>query len=213
MLYADNETDNQQYKEHLTADNLMINFIAFLLVLLCWFIFVAVFFLRRKPASAPEQTRDASSRPGIVLQGLSYGVLWALPRRFSPLISFSSALNTVLLGLAVLLAFASVWLVMAAIKTLGKEWSLTARLVEGHRLVVDGPYKLVRHPIYTGMFGLLLATALTYSHWLGLLAGVIIFWIGTVVRVRSEERLLRAQFGAEFDAYAQRVPAVLPGLF
>ncbi len=191
----------------------MINFIAFLLVLLGWFIFVGVFFLRRKPAAAPEQTRDVSSRPGIVLQGLSYGVMWALPRGFRPLISFSSALNTALLALAVLLAFASVWLVMAAIRTLGKEWSLTARLVEGHRLVIEGPYKLVRHPIYTGMFGLLLATALTYSHWLGLLLGVIIFWVGTVVRVRSEERLLRAEFGAKFDAYAQRVPAVLPGLF
>ncbi len=191
----------------------MINFIAFLLVLLCWFGFVVVFFLRRKPAAAPEQARDASSRPGIVLQGLSYGVMWALPRRFSPLISFSPALNVALLVVAVLLAVGSVWLVMTAIRTLGKEWSLTARLVEGHRLVTAGPYSLVRHPIYTGMFGMLLATALSYSHWLGLLLGVIIFWSGTIVRVRSEERLLRAAFGAEFDAYARRVPAVLPGVY
>lgn len=188
--------------------------IAFLLVLLCWFGFVVVFFLRRKPAAAaPEQTRDANSRAGIVLQGISYGLMWALPRQFRPLISFSPTLNTSLLVVAVLLGAGSVWLVLTAIRTLGKEWSLTARLVEGHRLVTAGPYAFVRHPIYTGMFGMLLATALTYSHWLGLLLGVIVFWLGTIIRVRSEERLLRAAFGAEFAAYAQRVPAVLPGVY
>ena len=60
---------------------------------------------------------------------------------------------------------------------------------------------------------MLLATALSWSHWLGLLLGIIIFWVGTIVRVRSEERLLQVEFGAEFDAYKRRVPAVLPGVY
>ena len=196
----------------------MLNFrvVAFLLVLLCWILFplIFVFFSRRNaPAPAPERTRDVRSRGGLILQGLSYGVVWAWPRLFRPLVSFSATLNAALLVLAVLLAVGSLWLVTGAIRTLGKEWSLTARLVEGHRLVTAGPYSFVRHPIYTGMFGMLLATALSWSHWLGLLLGIVIFWIGTVVRVRSEERLLQAEFGAEFDAYKRRVPAVLPGLY
>ncbi|HEX8180722.1 MAG TPA: isoprenylcysteine carboxylmethyltransferase family protein [Pyrinomonadaceae bacterium] len=194
----------------------MFHVIAFLLVLCCWVAFGVVFFvfLRGKPAQGAERTRDVRSRVGIVLQALSYVVVWSASRRFKPLVGFSRAFDVGLLGLAVVLAVGSIWLVTAAVRTLGKEWSLTARLVEGHRLVMDGPYALVRHPIYTGMFGLLLATGLTHSYGPALLVGLLVFWMGTVVRVRSEERLLRAAFGAQYEAYARRVPAaVVPGLY
>jgi protein-S-isoprenylcysteine O-methyltransferase Ste14 len=99
------------------------------------------------------------------------------------------------------------------VKTLGKQWSLAARVVEGHKLVIEGPYSFVRNPIYTGMFGMLLATGLAVSNWIGLVAGLIIFAIGTLVRIHSEERLLRETFGTRWDEYARRVPAVLPLLY
>jgi protein-S-isoprenylcysteine O-methyltransferase Ste14 len=115
--------------------------------------------------------------------------------------------------LAVLAAIGSVWLITAAVKILGKEWSLTARLVEGHKLATSGPYAYVRHPIYTGMLGMLVATGLAYSHWLTLLAAVVVFFIGTIIRMRSEEKLLREAFGEQFENYAHRVPAIVPGLY
>jgi protein-S-isoprenylcysteine O-methyltransferase Ste14 len=62
------------------------------------------------------------------------------------------------------------------------------------------------------MFGMLLATGLAVSYWIGLTIAVILFAIGTMIRVRSEEKLLREAFGAEFDAYARRVAAVVPFL-
>jgi protein-S-isoprenylcysteine O-methyltransferase Ste14 len=115
--------------------------------------------------------------------------------------------------LAMCAALGSVWLITAAVKTLGKEWSLTARLVEGHKLATTGPYAYVRHPIYTGMLGMLVATGLAISHWTALLAALVIFFVGTIIRVRSEERLLREAFGEQFDDYARRVPAIVPGLY
>jgi protein-S-isoprenylcysteine O-methyltransferase Ste14 len=63
------------------------------------------------------------------------------------------------------------------------------------------------------MFGMLLATGLVYSHWIGLLIAIVVFAVGTAIRVHSEEKLLREAFGAEFEAYARRVPAVVPFLF
>jgi protein-S-isoprenylcysteine O-methyltransferase Ste14 len=102
---------------------------------------------------------------------------------------------------------------MVAVRTLGKEWSIAARLVEGHRLITAGPYQLVRNPIYTAMFGMLLATGLAISHWAALIMAVFVFAIGTRMRIRSEERLLRSAFGAEFESYTQRVPAVVPRFF
>ena len=102
---------------------------------------------------------------------------------------------------------------MAAVKTLGKQWSLAARVVEDHKLVTEGPYKFVRNPIYTGMLGMLLATGLAVSHWIGLLAGLIVFALGTLIRVRSEEKLLRETFGTQWDEYSRRVSAVVPFVF
>jgi len=99
-----------------------------------------------------------------------------------------------------------------AVRSLGKQWVLAARLLEGHKLVTEGPYNVVRNPIYTGMFGMLLATGFAVSHWLGLSIAIVIFAIGTFIRVRSEEKLLREAFGGEFDEYARKVPAVIPFL-
>jgi protein-S-isoprenylcysteine O-methyltransferase Ste14 len=59
----------------------------------------------------------------------------------------------------------------------------------------------------------LLATGLAISHWIGLIIGVIVFVFGTAVRVHSEEKLLREMFGEQFEAYANKVPAVVPFLF
>ena len=122
-------------------------------------------------------------------------------------------LEIALAVLTMTMAIGSVWFVSAAVSTLGKQWSLAARVLEGHKLITSGPYSVVRNPIYTGMFGMLLATGLAISQWIGLLIAVIVFAIGTAVRVHSEEKLLRGAFGEEFEAYARKVPALVPFLF
>jgi protein-S-isoprenylcysteine O-methyltransferase Ste14 len=70
----------------------------------------------------------------------------------------------------------------------------------------------VRNPIYTGMLGMLIATGLAVSHWIGLAAALIVFSLGTAIRISSEEKLLRETFGTEWDDYARQVPAVIPFL-
>jgi len=111
------------------------------------------------------------------------------------------------------LAAASVWLSESAIRTLGKQWALPARLVEGHELITVGPYAYVRNPIYTAMLGMLIATGLAMEHWTATIVAVVVFSVGMAIRVRSEEKLLRAAFGEKFEEYARRVPAVIPWLY
>ena len=103
-------------------------------------------------------------------------------------------------------------MVLAAVRTLGKQWAIAARIVEDHQLITEGPYRLVRNPIYSGMFGMLIATGLVVSVWWALLPAIIVFWYGTSIRVRSEEQLLRESFGAKFEEYASRVPPLVPRL-
>ena len=176
---------------------------------------VFFFFLRRRRAQAgAERRRDVASRIGLALQSSSYLIVLAFMReRFTHIASHGRGLDIALAIVTVALAVGSVWLVKSALGTLGAQWSLTARVLEDHKLITAGAYSRVRHPIYTGMLGMLLASGLAASSWGGLLAGLIVFWAGTLIRVRSEERLLRATFGAQYDDYARRVPAVLPGIY
>ena len=188
--------------------------VSFALVMFCWVAFAAVFLIQKRPSSPPFKKRDRGSLIGVLLQGAGYAVVWAWHRRpFSPILSQGETAEIVMVIVTTLISLGSVLIALAAIQALGKEWSVTARLVEGHKLVTIGPYSLVRHPIYTGMFGMLLATGLAISYWMALLLGVLIFAIGTAIRVRSEEKLLREAFGAQFEDYTQRVPAVIPYLF
>lgn len=185
--------------------------LAFVGMILSWVAFVITFLAHKKPPSPPDKKRDPSSIVGIVFQGLSYALAWMARRPwFTSMFVSPPWLEIVLAVLTVLMAVASVWFCAAAIRTLGEQWSLAARVVEGHKLVTRGPYSVVRNPIYTGMFGMLLATGLAVSHWAGLLFAIALFAMGTFIRVHSEEKLLREMFGSEFDEYARRVPAVIP---
>jgi protein-S-isoprenylcysteine O-methyltransferase Ste14 len=190
--------------------------IVFALLMVVWFVFAGVFLLRKSPPKQEETQRERRSFLGIFLQGVSYFLVWTPPLRrpfFTHFVPMPFAME-VLWGVGTVgLALASELLVIAAVRTLGRQWAIAARLVEGHKLVTDGPYRFVRNPIYTGMFGLMLATGLAVSHWWAILLAGVPFAIGTVIRVRSEEKLLRAAFGQEFEEYAKRVPAVVPGIY
>ncbi|MEP6741323.1 MAG: isoprenylcysteine carboxylmethyltransferase family protein [bacterium] len=187
--------------------------IVFAAVMLSWFVFAGIFIFRRKPARSPDRKRDPRSIVGVALQGVAYAIVWAIHRQpFTPIVAAPGWLGLLASALAIAAAVGSVLLIMAAVKTLGKHWSITARMVEDHELATQGPYARVRHPIYTGMLGMLIATGLAMSNWIALVAAIIVFAIGTFIRVRSEERLLRETFGQRFEDYARRVPAVIPGV-
>ena len=190
--------------------------LTFGVVMASWFVFAAVFliFLGKRPPSAPDSKRERTSIIGIALQGAGYAIVWSVPRRaFTPILPLGKSFEIGAAVLTMALAIGSVWFVSAAVRTLGNQWSLAARVLEGHKLITTGPYNVVRNPIYAGMFGMLLATGLAISHWMGLVMGVIVYVIGTAVRIHSEEKLLREMFGEQFEAYARAVPAVVPFLF
>jgi protein-S-isoprenylcysteine O-methyltransferase Ste14 len=180
------------------------------LVLAAWFAFAAIFVLRRKPAGVTEAKRATVARFGIMLQGIGFGIVWGFRRPLRWPMSPSVIGELALGALAVVLAWASCWWCLRSVQTLGKQWTVQARLIHEHELITTGPFGIVRNPIYLGMFGLLLATGLTFSRWWAVLCAVIVFLVGNQIRIRAEERLLREAFGSKFDDYARRVPAFLP---
>ena len=179
-----------------------------------WIAFLAVFVFRKRPPQTAASARDRMSWIGMILQGVGVGsATWVTRAHGAFLLTGAPAFveTTVLLSGVALMA-ASVWLVGVAVHTLGKNWSLAARITADHELIATGPYAWVRHPIYTGMLGMLIADGVVLGTWYSLLAGLVIYWIGTALRTRREEALLRGIFGAAYDDYARRVPPLLPGL-
>jgi protein-S-isoprenylcysteine O-methyltransferase Ste14 len=185
-------------------------------VVMCWAAFAAVFAFRKRPPQETEAKRDRLSLLGVFLQMCAYFLVWFQPPRtpfLPPVGALSGSLGIVFSVGTIALAAGSIWLIAAAVRTLGKQWAFAARLVEGHKLITAGPYRFVRNPIYTGMLGMLVATGLAMEHWKQLIVAVVLFAVGLVIRVRSEEKLLRAAFRKEFEEYANRVPAVVPGIY
>lgn len=93
---------------------------------------------------------------------------------------------------------------------LGKLWSGMITLREDHRVVDTGPYRLARHPIYTGYIGASWALALIAATPAALL-GAAILTLNMAVKAKNEESFLRRELGAKaYDAYAARTPMLIP---
>jgi protein-S-isoprenylcysteine O-methyltransferase Ste14 len=116
----------------------------------------------------------------------------------------TSALGVLLVALG--LGFA-VW----ARVHLAGNWSARVTVKQGHALVTTGPYRLVRHPIYTGILSAFLGTALGQGELGGLLALLLAFG-ALLLKSRIEEARMRATF-ADYAHYAQRTAALVPFLF
>ena len=93
---------------------------------------------------------------------------------------------------------------------LGDLWSGSITRKADHRVVDTGPYRIVRHPIYTGILIAVWATMVAKGTVLGL-AGAVIITVGLWLKGRFEERFLREQLSADaYDAYRRRVPMLIP---
>ncbi|NYT39437.1 isoprenylcysteine carboxylmethyltransferase family protein [Sphingomonas sp. R-74633] len=155
-------------------------------------------------------TRDSGSMLGVAIQALGFLVVG-----FGPLKLVLGSPDALAIGevIAVLVLIAGVIaLFMASSRAMGRNWAIVARTLDDHQLVTWGPFAVIRNPIYVALFIWILVMALALGHWRGLILGVPLYWIGTWMRVTREERLLRAQFGAAYDAYAARVKRFIPGL-
>ena len=174
-------------------------------LLLCWVAWALAFIRPRNQAKGQKKTETASSsRIGILVVTVGFVCAWVQvsPGQFHK--SAPSLIASMIVApLAVVLAWWST-------RHLGKQWRYVAALTEDHELIVTGPYRFVRHPIYASIFGMLLATVFAWSWWPLGIAAVVFYIIGTEIRIRAEDSLLAARFGEKFTAWRSKTPAYLP---
>jgi protein-S-isoprenylcysteine O-methyltransferase Ste14 len=110
-----------------------------------------------------------------------------------------------------MLVAAGLGLSVRARQHLVRNWSGTVQVKQDHQLICTGPYRLVRHPIYTGILLAFLGNAVVVGHWCGILAVLIAF--GSFWRLTVEERFMRETFGSAYEEYRGRTAALIPYLF
>jgi protein-S-isoprenylcysteine O-methyltransferase Ste14 len=161
---------------------------------------------RERPRSQPGMTAGDGGLIGVAVVCVGLAIVGR--RHFDGLAV--GALWVRVLGLAVLVA--STVLTLWARFSLGTMWSAAPKVKGDHQLRTRGPYAVTRHPIYTGLLGMLLGATLLsgIGQWIVLLpVGLILF----EVKIRMEERLMVATFPEEYPRYRRRVPQLVPGLY
>jgi protein-S-isoprenylcysteine O-methyltransferase Ste14 len=161
------------------------------------------------------EQRSAQSWVGVIVVGIGFASLYVGRPRLNQLMFFAGgwpADPAIVAGLASTCVITGAVFIVWSQRTLGKQWSFSARVVEGHQLVTHGPYAIVRNPIYSSLALLLLGLGLTFSTPVRVAVGLALYLAGTVMRVRAEEELMAGTFGEEWEAYRRRVPALIPWL-
>lgn len=96
--------------------------------------------------------------------------------------------------------------------TLARQFSIYVKLQKGHRLITKGLYRYIRHPRYLGITIFAAGVSLVFRSWLGLLLAAALL-ITLLLRIRSEEAMLRREFGPEWEAYAAGSWRLVPFIY
>ncbi len=176
----------------------------------CWGVFIVVWLL----AAIFTKRTVYREAPG---QRLRYTILiligwflifrgYRLPYPFN--VRAIPAGHAMLLAAAIL-CIAGVGFCCWARAVLGRNWSGTVTLKENHELIVRGPYRLVRHPIYTGLLAMLLATVIQQGH-IAAMLGLVIAFASLWIKLIREEEVMGKQFPDQYAAYRRRVSRIIP---
>jgi protein-S-isoprenylcysteine O-methyltransferase Ste14 len=172
-----------------------------------WIVFAAWWLWRSRGNADVTRRETRLSRLSYVALFAVGAALLSLGDRISParLWPFSAPLAAAALALE----WGGVAFAIWAREHLGRMWSGTVTIKEEHRLIRTGPYRYVRHPIYTGILFGVLGVALARGSLAGLLA-LPLFVLGFVRKMVLEERFMMAQFGDEYRAYRRETRALIP---
>jgi protein-S-isoprenylcysteine O-methyltransferase Ste14 len=112
--------------------------------------------------------------------------------------------------IGLLLIVAGVAFALWAVVTLGRHYDLVPEVHEDHELVRAGPYRFVRHPVYTGLALHFAGMCLATGNILLILGTLLVTYPAVYLRARTEEQLLRERFGPAYDEYAREVGMLVP---
>ena len=178
----------------------------------CWGIFLVVWLFAAastKP-SIYRESREQRIRYSILLV-LAYVLLLNGQRLPYPLDARVIPPTDVMAWTGAFLCIAGLAFSIWARAALGRNWSAAVALKEGHELIERGPYRFVRHPIYTGMLAMFIATVIVLGHLSGIVGALLVF-VSFWIKLGNEEKLMLKQFPDQYATYQKRVKRIIPFL-
>ncbi len=160
----------------------------------------------RQASGLREKLLLSASTTGLGILPALYVFAHAFPFANYPLPSLQVVIGGIIFALAL-------WMFYRTHKDLGRNWSVTLEVREQHRLVTEGVYNRVRHPMYAAFWLWALAQAFLLPNWIAGPAGLIGFGILFFMRVGREEQMMIDTFGDEYRAYMRRTARVVPGIY
>jgi len=176
----------------------------------CWGIFIVVWLLAAIFTKRTVYRESGAQRFRYMIPIVIGCYLLFRGRRFPYTFNVRIIPHTdALLVAAAILCVCGVAFCFWARAVLGRNWSGTVTLKEDHELIVRGPSRLVRHPIYTGLLAMVVATAIQQRHIVGMI-GLILIFVSLWIKSSHEEEVMRKQFPYQYPAYQERVKRIIP---
>jgi protein-S-isoprenylcysteine O-methyltransferase Ste14 len=188
-----------------------LNLLAGISIAVCWCAFVATWLAAenysegRAPAERTRSRFGTAVTPALIIVTV---ISVAVPKADWQSLAMHAPVARIL-GL-VFLMVATAFTIWARL-ALGIMWSGAPAVKQEHQLRTGGPYGITRHPIYTGILGMLLGSMLVAGggRWI---VPFPVFLMLLEIKIRIEERLMLTEFPDDYPRYRQRVPRLVPGL-
>ena len=179
---------------------------------------VAMIAIRAPHGQRSRSVKVVRSRKGplevVLLILVSLGFFVPLIWIASPALSFAEyPLRAGAFAAGVVCLVAGLWLFYRSHADLGTNWSITLEVREQHRLVTQGVYSRIRHPMYSALLLYSIGQALALPNWVAGPSYLVPFVILFAFRVRAEEGMMLEQFGDEYAAYRARTERLVPGIW
>ena len=174
-----------------------------------WIVWVAMEVSTRRPAASGDAVQDHGTRWFFVVGLLpSMAGAWLVARELPSLGLPGDQWVTFGIGCAVSLG--GVALRRWAIAALGRFFTREVMIRPGHTLISNGPYRLLRHPSYTGLMLAMLGYGVMLQNWLSLALVVAGFCIAILPRIRQEEHVLEANLGVPYREFERTHKRLIP---
>lgn len=169
--------------------------------------------IRSRKMKIGKTSRTLKERFSMAISFAGLGIvpgIWVFSDSFG---AFDYSADPVVIVIGVVLIMVALRLFRLTHKALGAMWSHSLDLREGHKLVTQGIYEKVRHPMYSAFWLWALAQAFLIPNWFAGFAGLVGFGTLYFLRVGQEEAMMTEEFGDEYLQYCQRTKRIIPGIY
>jgi protein-S-isoprenylcysteine O-methyltransferase Ste14 len=165
---------------------------------------------QRAPIRSNRNTRmDTSLFLAVGVGGFLVPLLYV----FTPVLAFADYPIPLWVGITgVALLVLGDWVFWKSHRDLGRNWSPKLEMREGHRLVTEGIYRRIRHPMYLSIWLLVIAQAMLLPNYVAGFSGLVPFALLYFLRVGKEEKMMGEEFGGEYEQYLRKTGRLVPKL-